>query len=134
MISNETLLLVTLVVPFIGSVIASLLRANARNAEAWLAGSIALSLVVILSLFYPTLVAGQIVRVQVEWLPAAGVNFALRLDGFAWVFSLLITGVGFLVFLYARYYMSPKDPVPRFYSLLLAFMGSMLGVVLSGDL
>lgn len=134
MISNETLLLVTLVVPFIGSVIASLLRANARNAEAWLAGSIALSLVVILSLFYPTLVEGQIVRVQVEWLPAAGVNFALRLDGFAWVFSLLITGVGFLVFLYARYYMSPKDPVPRFYSLLLAFMGSMLGVVLSGDL
>ena len=35
---------------------------------------------------------------------------------------------------YARYYMSPDDPVPRFYSLLLAFMGAMLGVVLSGNL
>lgn len=134
MISNETLLLVTLVLPFIGSVIASLLPANARNAEAWLAGGLAISLVVILSLFYPTLAEGRIVRVQMEWLPAAGVNFALRLDGFAWVFSLLITGVGFLVFLYARYYMSPEDPVPRFYSLLLSFMGSMLGVVMSGDL
>ena len=35
---------------------------------------------------------------------------------------------------YARYYMSPADPVPRFFSFLLAFMGSMLGIVLSGNL
>src|SRR5690606_1997239 len=28
----------------------------------------------------------------------------------------------------------PADPVPRFFSFLLAFMGSMLGVVLSGNL
>src|SRR5690606_30818714 len=38
------------------------------------------------------------------------------------------------VVLYARYYMSPEDPVPRFFSFLLAFMASMLGVVLSGNL
>jgi multicomponent K+:H+ antiporter subunit A len=30
--------------------------------------------------------------------------------------------------------MSPKDPVPRFFSFLLAFMGAMLGIVLSGNL
>ena len=30
--------------------------------------------------------------------------------------------------------MSPSDPVPRFFSFLLAFMGAMLGVVLSGNL
>ena len=36
--------------------------------------------------------------------------------------------------MYARYYLSPDDPVARFYSLLLGFMGSMLGVVLSGNL
>ena len=30
--------------------------------------------------------------------------------------------------------MSPDDPVPRFFSFLLAFMGSMLGMVLSGNL
>ena len=28
------------------------------------------------------------------------------------MFALLITGIGFLVILYARYYMSPADPVP----------------------
>jgi multicomponent K+:H+ antiporter subunit A len=30
--------------------------------------------------------------------------------------------------------MSPKDPVPRFFSFLMAFMGAMLGTVLSGNL
>src|SRR5690606_37085879 len=40
----------------------------------------------------------------------------------------------FLVVLYARYYMSAEDPVPRFFSFLLAFMGSMTGLVLSGNL
>ena len=56
------------------------------------------------------------------------------MDGFAWLFSVLITGIGFLVVLYARYYLSPDDPVPRFFSFLLAFMGAMLGIVLSGNL
>ena len=61
-------------------------------------------------------------------------TFTLRMDGFAWLFAVLITGIGFLVVLYARYYMSPADPVPRFFSFLLAFMGAMLGIVLSGNL
>src|SRR5919199_3945114 len=39
-----------------------------------------------------------------------------------------------LVVLYARYYMSAEDPVPRFFAFLLAFMGSMTGVVISGNL
>jgi formate hydrogenlyase subunit 3/multisubunit Na+/H+ antiporter MnhD subunit len=47
---------------------------------------------------------------------------------------MLVTVMGVLVVLYARYYMAAQDPVPRFFSFLLAFMGSMLGVVLSGNL
>ncbi len=73
-------------------------------------------------------------RAEYEWLPALGINFTLRMDGFAWLFVTLISAIGFLVVLYARYYMSPEDPVPRFYSFFLGFMGAMLGVVLSGNL
>lgn len=57
-----------------------------------------------------------------------------RLDGFAWLFCMLVLGIGSLVVLYARYYMSASDPVPRFFSFFLAFMGAMMGVVLSGNL
>ena len=56
------------------------------------------------------------------------------MDGFAWLFALLVAFIGALVVLYARYYMSPQDPVPRFFSFLMAFMGAMLGTVLSGNL
>src|SRR3546814_3623840 len=56
------------------------------------------------------------------------------MDGFAWMFTVLVTAIGLLVVLYSRYYMSPADPVTRFFAFLLGFMGSMLGIVLSGNL
>src|SRR4029079_2657699 len=77
---------------------------------------------------------GEIVRLHMAWLPAFGLSFSLRMDGYAWLFAMLVAGMGTLVVLYARYYMSTADPVPRFFSFLLAFMGAMLGIVLSGNL
>src|SRR5690606_1389058 len=108
--------------------------ANARNAEAWLAGAVSLTGLALAVSLYPKVLDGQAVRFDIEWLPAFALDFTLRMDGFAWMFCILVTGIGFLVVLYARYYMSPEDPVPRFFSFFLAFMGSMLGVVLSGNL
>ncbi|HVL08298.1 MAG TPA: monovalent cation/H+ antiporter subunit A [Burkholderiaceae bacterium] len=128
------LLLTLVLVPFIGSVIAACLPANARNGEAVLAGAIALFGLLITAPLYPQISGGEIERYQAAWMPAYGVNFVLRMDGLAWLFVMLVLLIGLLVALYARYYMSPADPVQRFFSFLLAFMGSMLGVVLSGNL
>jgi len=127
-------LLAVLVLPFAGSFIAALLRVNARNAEAWLAGAVALTAFCLIGASYPNVTNGGVVGWRTDWVAELGLAFVLRLDGFAWAFAMLITGIGFLVVLYARYYMSPSDPVPRFFSLLLAFMGAMLGIVLSGNL
>ena len=131
---HDVLLLILLALPFAGSIAAALLPGNARNAEAWLAAAVAIAGLAIACAFYPQMAAGQVARFELDWLPAFGLRFALRMDGFAWMFAGLVTGIGFLVVLYARYYMSPADPVPRFFSFFLAFMGSMLGVVLSGNL
>ena len=83
---------------------------------------------------YSRVTNGGIVQYSAAWVPELGLEFSLRMDGFAWLMATLITGIGLLVVLYARYYMSPADPVPRFFSFLLAFMGAMLGIVLSGNL
>lgn len=133
------LLLLLILMPVLGSIVAALMPANARNREAWLAGGIAFTGLLITASLYPQinpgdLDAGGVVRYQLDWMPHYGLNFVLRMDGLAWMFSMLILGIGVLVVIYARYYMSPKDPVPRFFSFLLAFMASMLGVVLSGNL
>ena len=131
---HEMLLLAILVLPFAGSCFAAVLRVDARNPEAWLAGTIALVGFGLVAATYPNVINGGAIQLRLEWIPDLGLEFVLRLDGFAWVFAMLVTGIGFLVVLYARYYMSPTDPVPRFFSFLLAFMGSMLGIVLSGNL
>ncbi len=127
--------LVTLIaLPFLGSLLAALLPANARNTESTLAGAIALFCAVQVAMYFPEVSAGAVLRQEIAWLPSLGVNLVLRLDGFSWMFAMLVLGIGSLVVLYARYYMSPADPVPRFFAFLLAFMGAMTGVVLSGNL
>jgi multicomponent K+:H+ antiporter subunit A len=132
--NNDVLLPILIVLPFVGSVLAATFRSNARNSEAWLAGGVALICLILAASAYPSVVDGGVIRSDVEWIPAIGLDFSLRLDGLAWMFAVLVTGIGFLVVIYARYYMSPSDPVPRFFSLLLAFMGSMLGIVIAGNL
>ena len=133
--STDVVLLTALVVlPFAGSVVAALFPTNARNAEAWLAGGVALAELAIAAYFYGPIARREIPRAEFEWLPQLGLNFILRLDGFAWSFVVLVSAIGLLVILYARYYMSPDDPVPRFFSFLLGFMGAMLGIVTAGNL
>jgi multicomponent K+:H+ antiporter subunit A len=127
-------LALVLLLPMAGSLLAAFLPANARNAAPWLAGAVALACSVLLVGMYPAVADGQVLEVSLPWAPEFGVDLSLRLDGFAWLFAMLISGMGLLVVLYARYYMSAQDPVPRFFSFLLAFMGAMLGVVLSGNL
>lgn len=128
------LLLILILLPFVGSAIAAFLPANARNREAWLAAILALTGLAISIYVFPQISNGEVLRFDGQWLPALGLNFSLRMDGLAWLFVAMIQTISVLVVVYARYYMSPKDPVPRFFSFLLAFMGAMLGVVLSGNL
>ena len=126
--------LILLALPFLGSIGAALLPTHARNAAASWAALVAFACLALVAWTWPELQAGTVLRYEQHWLPDVGLNFTLRFDGFAWLFALLITGIGLLVTIYARYYMSPEDPVPRFFSFLLAFMGAMIGVITAGNL
>jgi multicomponent K+:H+ antiporter subunit A len=131
---TSALLLIMIALPFLGAVIAAGLPRHARTTAALLSWAVALFCVICLGLLWPEFQDGEVLQVEVPWIPALGLNLVLRLDGLSWLFSALVLGIGALVVLYARYYMSPKDPVPRFFSFLLAFMGAMQGLVLSGNL
>lgn len=120
--------------PFIGGAIAALLPTNARNLESLWAAALASVVIVQLAVLYPDISAGTVVTERLAWMPSLGIDVVVRLDGFAWMFAMLVSGMGLLVIVYARYYLSADDPAARFYSLLLGFMGAMLGVVVSGNL
>ena len=93
----------------------------------------AASLFLVLSLL-PDVYAGQVFMWQHEWIPAAGLTLSFQMDGLGLLFCLLILGIGLLVILYARYYLSEKDHMGRFYAYLILFMTAMLGIVLSDNL
>ncbi len=120
--------------PLVGSAVAALLPTNARNLVSLWAAAVALVVAVQLAVLYPDISAGTVVTERLAWVPSLGIDVVVRLDGFAWMFAMLVSGMGLLVTIYARYYLSADDPAARFYSLLLGFMGAMLGVVVSGNL
>lgn len=120
--------------PFLGIFLPLLLERFGRSACAFGAGLAPLAALVLLLTKRADVFSGQTEIIHYTWLPQLGLNLSLRLDGLGFLFALLILGIGLLVILYARYYLSKKDPMGRFYGFFLLFMGAMLGVVLSENL
>jgi multicomponent K+:H+ antiporter subunit A len=120
--------------PFLGVLLPLFFQRSGRSACAVAAGLPPLAALVLLLSQQSAVFAGELLTVKLDWLPQIGFNLSLRLDGLAFLFALLILGIGLLVILYARYYLSKKEPMGRFFAYMLLFMGSMLGVVLSENL
>ena len=126
--------LVMLILPFFGSIITAILPTRARTILAGCAGLVSVAAAACVISLFPQVRDGGVIRETISWVPSVGLELTFRIDGFAWMFAVLVTVIGALVALYARYYMSPDDPVARFYAFFLAFMGAMLGVVAAGNL
>ncbi|MBB1492006.1 monovalent cation/H+ antiporter subunit A [Paracoccus sp. MC1854] len=130
----QNLLLLLAVLPFAGAILAVTMPVTARNAEVMLAGGVMIAGLLALFAVMGDVADAQAVARSIEWAPSLGLDLTLRLDGFSWLMLLLVYGIGLLVVIYARYYLSPSDPVPRFYGFLLAFAGSMVGMLISGNI
>jgi multicomponent K+:H+ antiporter subunit A len=118
--------------PFAASLAAGTSRS--RTAAAVTAGVTALGVFLAALAFAPAIFDGEVLRWQVAWLESPRIAFGFRVDGLAWLFVVLIGGIGTLVVLYAFYYLDAEEPAGRFYAMLLGFMGAMLGVVTADNL
>ena len=74
------------------------------------------------------------ISVSHAWIPGLDIAFSFLVDGLSLFLALLITGIGGFVFLYSRDYLGDDPRLGSFYAFLLLFMGSMLGMVFSGNL
>jgi multicomponent K+:H+ antiporter subunit A len=135
-------LVTLLAAPFAGALLLALLNDRWQSLDAAVrlsraartAGAATAVALVSLLVLAPAVFGGTVHRAAWEWLPALGVGFGLRMDGLALVFAGLIVCIGLLIVLYARWYLSPQERTPRFFALLLAFMGAMLGIALADNL
>ncbi|SBS31491.1 Na(+)/H(+) antiporter subunit A [Marinomonas spartinae] len=120
--------------PLLGTLVPLIASRFSRTACAFLTAALpALTLFLVLS-HTEAIFHGERFFASIPWIPAIGLQLAFRLDGLSLLFSILILGIGLLVILYARYYLSAKDSIGKFYSYLILFMFAMLGVVLSDNL
>ncbi|MBS9525195.1 putative monovalent cation/H+ antiporter subunit A [Litoribacter alkaliphilus] len=84
--------------------------------------------------FIPGVANGETYHFTYNWVPQLGINFDFHLDGLSLLFTLLITGIGSLVFIYTSAYLKGHVYLDRFYGYLAMFMSSMLGLVLSDNI
>ncbi len=127
-------LLLIVLIPLLGTLLVPLMAGRSRRGAAVIAGALtAISLALLLS-FAPQVFNGQTLVSSWAWMADFGLFVSFRLDGLGFLFALLILGIGLLVILYAAYYLSPRDSMPKFFAFMMLFMGAMLGVVLSENL
>ena len=76
------------------------------------------------------------VQVLWRWMDVAGFRpeISLALDGLSTVMILVVTGVGLLIHLYSAEFMEGEEGYARFFAYMNLFVGSMLVLVLAGDL
>ncbi len=120
--------------PFLGSLLPAVLIRGGRNLCSLSAAAVSFLALVLLGSFVPGVLNGQVYQYSVEWLPSLGLNVHFFLDGLGLLFASLILGIGLLIIIYARFYLSKDEPMGRFYSYLLLFQGAMLGIVLSNNI
>ncbi len=83
----------------------------------------------------PRVIDGEVLTERVDWVPQLGLGFDLRLDGFAALMMLLVSGIGIAVCLYSASYFSPRsEGLGRTAGLLVLFAGAMLTLVLADNM
>lgn len=82
----------------------------------------------------PGILGGEALRESVPWVPQLDLTLTFRMDALALLLVLVVTGIGALVFVYCTAYFRAGDAgVGRFAGILLAFAGSMYGLVTADD-
>ncbi len=122
------------VLPFLGALLPGLMIRSGRTACASVTAAVTGLALLLLALQAPAVLRGEVIQTRIEWMPALGLNANFMLDGLGLLFAGMILGIGLLIILYARFYLSKSDPMGQFYTYLLLFQGAMVGIVLSDNI
>ncbi|MEM9475342.1 MAG: monovalent cation/H+ antiporter subunit A [Pseudomonadota bacterium] len=134
MSDGGTFLIIIALLPFLGALVPGIMiRAGRTACATFTAVPTGLALIMLLILA-PSVMRGEVVQAELSWLPQLGLSVSFFLDGLGLLFAGMVLGVGLLITLYARFYLSGDDPMGQFYTYLLLFQGAMLGIVISDNI
>ena len=133
--NNEMLILASLIViPLAAAAILVLGRRQLTRIAGWLAFAAAgLTLAATLALL-PGLNKGLEPRIELLWLPEAGIHLILHVDWITFPFLLTEAAVTVFALFYSLGYLKPNENTPFFYALLLLFGLGMSGTTLADSI
>lgn len=132
---DTSVLPIIILLPLIlGTFLVLWLQKISRGATALGAIGVSLTSFILLLTQAKDVFQGQVLSEHWSWLPQFGIDLSFRLDALGLIFSLLITGIGTLIYIYAYYYLNHKNSLSKLYFLLMLFMAAMLGISLSNNL
>jgi multicomponent Na+:H+ antiporter subunit A len=119
---------------FGAALIAPLVTRWLRHRAGWLLAALPSALALYFASLLPQAASGSAAAVRLTWVEGLGLSFSLRADSLSLLMALLISGIGALVVIYAGGYLKGHAALGALYAWILAFMASMLGVVLADNL
>ena len=123
-----------LLAPFPAALLAPLIARETGTAAGWILAIVPGGVFVALATMLPSVASGKPVLLAMDWVPALDLRLSLAIDGLSLLFGLVVTGIGALILIYAGAYLADHSRRGRFLALILAFIGSMLGLVLADSL
>ncbi|KAA9346763.1 NADH-quinone oxidoreductase subunit L [Larkinella humicola] len=131
----QNLLWLLIVLPFLSGTL-SLLAGRRMNSRA---GGVAAALTLIglvLSVVVATQTGTHVLTFHTDWLliPGRAVPITFRLDALTWLMLIIVHFIALLVQIYSISYLHDERDRYRYFGFLSLFIGSMLGIVLAGNL
>lgn len=120
--------------PFLAALLAPLVQRWTRSFSGWVLALVPGAIFLILCSLVDDVVDREFLVVRFPWVPDQGLELSFFVDGLSLFFALTISGIGALVVLYSGAYLKGHPHLGRFFAFLLAFMGSMLGLVLADSM
>ena len=123
---------------FLGAFLVALFgRLNKVLRNLIVAAAVTMPLCLMIALIAPVMIGGQVIGYWMgNWAPVGpwAIGIGLEVDALSLFFGLVVTIAVFVSGLYSFTYMNRDDSLENYYTLFLMLSGSLLGLVLTGDL
>ena len=127
--------MILLMMPFIGAVVAYILGKFKKSLAFWTAEIVG-AILFLASIVLFTKYSGNVIDIDIPWIHYGNFTlpFGIYIDHLSIVMLLIATGLGFADIHFAHDYMGEDPDQPRYYAKVLFFIGGMILLVITKDL
>ena len=131
---NEIFGWLTWILPFVGALLTPVMARIHPKVRDYNSVVFALLGAISAALLIPSILAGSVQDVQVNWITSLNIKAGVLLDPLSIILANVVSWVSFLIMVYSLAYMKGDDGLTRYWFFMNFFIGSMLLLVMSDNL